>query len=1018
MSNITTTNLPSSIALTGSEEIAIVQSGTSVRTTTQAIADLNANGGTVTSIATASPITGGTITSTGTIGLQSSGIDNTYLAPMAAYTIKGNATATSANPQDLTASQALATLGIGNMPAYTMLANPTSSTASPTATTLTTYLDNAAGNAQGSLLYRNASAWTFLAPGTVGAVLTTNGGSANPSWNVITGTGTVTQVNTGTGLTGGPITTTGTISLDNTAVSAGTYGSSSAVGTFTVDAQGRLTSASNTTINAVTLTTGTISTTPSNATDIANKSYVDSVAQGLNFHAACNYATTADLGTVTYNNGSSGVGATLTNAGTQATLVIDGHTFTATDVTNAVRILVKDESNSAYNGVYVLTNQGSGSTNWSMVRATDYDSSGTGTNEIDAGDFFLVLSGTANANTSWVQQTLLPIIVGTTGLVFTQFGAPVLYTAGTGLTLAGNQFSITNTAVTANSYGSASSVGTFTVNAQGQLTAASDVNIAISASQITSGTLGVANGGTGTTSLTGYLKGNGTSAFTAVSTIPSSDITGLGTMATQNASAVAITGGTINGTAIGGTTAAAGTFTTVNATTYASGTWNGTTIGTAYGGTGLTGFTAANNAIYSTSSSALTAGTLPTAAGGTGLTTFTSGGAVYATSTTALTTGTLPATAGGTGFASYTVGDLLYASTTTALSKLADVATGSVLVSGGVGVAPAWSASPTLTTSLTTPLVIGGTTASSTLTLQSTSGVGTSDAISFKVGNNGATTAMTVNTSGNVGIGTSSPAASLSVVKQTTALSGTGNSYGLYMYPTSSGLTYIDAITGSTGNTSLGFRTYNNGTYNEMRIDSSGNVGIGTTNSGAFRLAVVGGRIQLSGGTTSQEGIAIQRISGAATITGINNDNNAYNALAFYAGASEAMRVDTSGNVNINTTGVSAKLYVNGNAASNIYALTDGATITPDFSLGNNFSVTLGGNRTLANPTNLTAGQSGVIYLTQDATGSRTLSYGSYWKFSGGTAPTLTTTASATDALFYVVRTSTSITVNSLLNIG
>ena len=93
-----------------------------------------------------------------------------------------------------------------------------------------------------------------------------------------------------------------------------------------------------------------------------------------------------------------------------------------------------------------------------------------------------------------------------------------------------------------------------------------------------------------------------------------------------------------------------------------------------------------------------------------------------------------------------------------------------------------------------------------------------------------------------------------------------------------------------------------------------------------------------------------------------------------------------------------------------VVALTDGATITPDFSLGNNYSVTLGGNRTLANPTNLTAGQSGVIVVSQDATGSRTLAFGSYWKFPGGTAATLTTTASAVDVLAYFVDSSTRIT--------
>ena len=90
-------------------------------------------------------------------------------------------------------------------------------------------------------------------------------------------------------------------------------------------------------------------------------------------------------------------------------------------------------------------------------------------------------------------------------------------------------------------------------------------------------------------------------------------------------------------------------------------------------------------------------------------------------------------------------------------------------------------------------------------------------------------------------------------------------------------------------------------------------------------------------------------------------------------------------------------------------ALTDGATITPDFAAANNFTVTLGGNRTLANPTNIVAGQSGVIQINQDGTGGRTLAFGSYWKFVGGTAPTLTTTASAMDELVYYVESATKI---------
>jgi len=92
-----------------------------------------------------------------------------------------------------------------------------------------------------------------------------------------------------------------------------------------------------------------------------------------------------------------------------------------------------------------------------------------------------------------------------------------------------------------------------------------------------------------------------------------------------------------------------------------------------------------------------------------------------------------------------------------------------------------------------------------------------------------------------------------------------------------------------------------------------------------------------------------------------------------------------------------------------ITTLTDGATVTPDFATSNNYTLTLGGNRTIANPTNLTAGQSGSIFLVQDGSGSRLASWGSYWEFAGGTAPTLTTTASAVDRIDYVVRSSISI---------
>lgn len=92
-----------------------------------------------------------------------------------------------------------------------------------------------------------------------------------------------------------------------------------------------------------------------------------------------------------------------------------------------------------------------------------------------------------------------------------------------------------------------------------------------------------------------------------------------------------------------------------------------------------------------------------------------------------------------------------------------------------------------------------------------------------------------------------------------------------------------------------------------------------------------------------------------------------------------------------------------------ITTLTDGANISIDLADSNNFTVTLAGNRTLDNPSNIVAGQSGSIFIVQDGTGSRTLAFGSYYDFAGGTAPTLSTAASSVDRIDYIVRSGTSI---------
>ena len=102
----------------------------------------------------------------------------------------------------------------------------------------------------------------------------------------------------------------------------------------------------------------------------------------------------------------------------------------------------------------------------------------------------------------------------------------------------------------------------------------------------------------------------------------------------------------------------------------------------------------------------------------------------------------------------------------------------------------------------------------------------------------------------------------------------------------------------------------------------------------------------------------------------------------------------------------SGGVALTGGAAANITALSDGATITIDMATACHHSVTLGGNRTFAAPSNQVVGQAGSIFITQDGSGSRTAAFNSAFKFVGGTAPTLTTTASATDRIDYIIKSS------------
>jgi hypothetical protein len=242
----------------------------------------------------------------------------------------------------------------------------------------------------------------------------------------------------------------------------------------------------NLTATTVTLTNGTITTNAANSTDITNKAYVDGlVTSGIHFHEPV--LVEEDIALVAVyaqpNGASNGVGATLTNNAANAALVVDG-----VSVSNTARILVFAQSNAVQNGVYTVTNPGNASAQWVLTRATDADTFGlTSSDNLGEGSTFFVSSGDTGAGRTYTCNTPGTITFGTTDITFAQVSTSQIYSAGTGLNLSNLVFSISNTTVTAATYGDSGNVAQVTVNAQGQLTNAA--NVAINASSITTGTL-------------------------------------------------------------------------------------------------------------------------------------------------------------------------------------------------------------------------------------------------------------------------------------------------------------------------------------------------------------------------------------------------------------------------------------------------------------------------------------------------------------------------------------------------
>lgn len=329
---------------------------------------------------------------------------------------------------------------------------------------------------------------------------------------------------------------------------------------------------------------------PVNATDAATKGYVDTVAEGLHVHQAANCATTNTLavlsgGTVTYNNGTAGVGATLTLSDALST--IDGYTLS-----NGDRILVKNETTQAHNGLYTRTSA------TVLTRSNDFD---TGA-EIAGGDFVFVENGTIFGNTGFV-QTFEVLTVGTDTVIFQQFSGTGTFTAGNGLTIAGTEFNVGGTldriTVGPDSVDIASNyVGQSSITTLGTIATGTWQGTIISP---TYGGTGV-NNGTSTITLGGNLVTSGTFATTITSTANTSvTLPVTGTLATL-AGEETLTNKTINSSNIGVSNPGTASFTSLTANGATTLTANTTSSSYSTGTLVVTGGIGISGALYGNTS--------------------------------------------------------------------------------------------------------------------------------------------------------------------------------------------------------------------------------------------------------------------------------------------------------------------------------------------------------------------------------------------------------------------------------
>jgi len=354
-------------------------------------------------------------------------------------------------------------------------------------------------------------------------------------------------------------------------------------------------------------------------------------------------------------------------------------------------------------------------------------------------------------------------------------------------------------------------------------------------------------------------------------------------------------------------------------------------------------------------------------------------------------------------------------------SKLASITAGSVLMGNATNVPTATALSGDVTISSSGVTAIGASTVTNTMLAGSIANAKLANSTISGVALGSTLNALTLGT-GLTGTSYNGSAAVTAAVSYGTS-AGTacqGNDSRLSdTRNTTNSVTFNNGGAGGASGSTFNGSSALTVSYNTVGAPST----TGTNASGSWGISITG-----SSASTTGNAATATTLQTARTIQGVSFNGSA-NITVVTAGTGISVSGTTVTNTGVTSvngsTGAVSNVATTNSAQTftaaqrgTVSALSDGATITPDFSAANNFSVTLAGNRTLANPTNITAGQSGAIVITQDATGSRTLSFGSNWKFPNGTAPTLTTTANKVDVLVYYCESASRISAQLLSNLG